>query len=271
MLFRSDWFSERLFFVVQTLMWNSPTYARVSHNLHHRYTMVRGVDPETDWPEVITYKWVRRLLLDLVLGILIIGAVKRLYLDVVKQIQRVRGIKDRMMRDHCSDDDIAAIRGESLVILLFHLAVVVVAILFRRWELIAFITLAWQIGSNFESLWHHTEHITRLYNVTDQRLATRSIRVSPLIRLIYWGLDDHIDHHMFPQVPSRNLPRLHKILSKKLPEPLHMIGCWREIITIAKEKDLRAQIEYVPCELKSSPQTTIRPKDSGTPEWQLTS
>ena len=50
----ADWFSEILFFFVQVIIWNSPTYARISHRLHHRYTMVRNVDPETDWPEVIT-------------------------------------------------------------------------------------------------------------------------------------------------------------------------------------------------------------------------
>lgn len=265
-----DWFSERLFFFVQVLMWNCPTYARISHNLHHRYTMVRGTDPETDWPEVITYKWVRGMLWDLLLGILVVGAVRRLYNDVAKQVQRVRGIKDRMMRDHCTDEDIAAIRGESLAILLFHFAVVVAAIAFRRWEPIAFITLAWQIGTNIESIWHNTEHITRLYDVNDQRLATRSIRVSPLLRLIFWGLDDHIDHHMFPQVPSRNLPRLHKLLSKELPEPQNVFACWREILAISKEKDLRAQSEYVPCELTSSAQSTVKPRDQEAPGWQLT-
>lgn len=244
-----DWFSERLFFLVQTLMWNSPTYARISHNLHHRYTMVRGTDPETDWPEVFTYKWVRRLLFNSILGIFVVGAVKQLGVDILKQIRRACGQKDQMMRDHCTAEDIATIRAESLAILLFHLAVIAAAIWFRRWEPIAFITIAWQIGVSIEGLWHNTEHITRLYNVNDQRLATRSIRVNPLVKLIYWGLDDHIDHHLFPQVPSRNLPQLHQILKRELPEPQSMINCWREIFAIAKEKELHAQNEYVPCKL----------------------
>lgn len=244
-----DWFSERLFYLVQALMWNSPTYARISHNLHHRHTMIRGIDPETDWPEVITSKWVREILLGLLKGMLVVGAVKPLYTAFLTQIRRALGQKDRMMRDHCTDDDLAAIRAESLVILLFHLAVIAVAIWFRRWEPFVFITIAWQIGINIELLWHLTEHITRLNNVNDQRLCTRSVRVNPLVKLIYWGLDDHVDHHLFPQVPSRNLPKLHQLLQRELPEPRSMINCWREIWAIAKEKDLRAQNEYVPCKL----------------------
>lgn len=244
-----DWFSESLFHLVQALMWNSPTYARKSHQLHHRYTMVRGIDPETDWPEVFDTKFVRSSLVYVVQALLVFGAVRTLFRDISTQVRRVLGKKDRMMRDHCNDREIAAIRRESLGILLFHLAVVAVAVVFGRWELLAFMTIAWQIGAPIEGLWHNTEHITRLYNVNDQRLCTRSVKVGPLVGLIYWGLDHHIDHHIYPLVPSRNLPKLHKLLRHDLPEPLGMIDCWREMFAIAKEKDVRPDNEFVPFEV----------------------
>jgi fatty acid desaturase len=244
-----DWFSEILFFVVHVIMWNSPRYARISHQLHHRYTMVRSVDPETNWPEVVTVKWLRKSLLRLILRILAVGAVPELFNSVKQQVQRIMGKKDLMMSNYCSDKDIRVIRMESLAILLIHLAVVIVAILFRRWELLFFITFAWQIGAAIEVLWHSTEHIGRLYNVNDHRLNTRSIQVNPLIKLIFWGLDDHVDHHLFPAVPSRNLPQLHRILAKDLAKPMNMIGCWREMFAIAREKDKHPESEYVPVNL----------------------
>jgi len=242
-----DWFSEMLFFVVQVLMWNSPRYARVSHRLHHRFTMVRGIDPETPWPDVVTSQWLRRFLGGIILRALVVGAVVDLARAVLTQVRRALGMKDQMMRDHCSARDIAVIRIESLTILLIHVAIAAAAIGFRRWEPIAFITLAWQVGSPVETLWHATEHIGRLHNVNDQRLCTRSVRVSPFLRLIYWGLDDHVDHHIFPIVPSRNLPKLHRILQKDLPEPRSMLGCWAEMFAIAREKDRNPGHEYVPC------------------------
>jgi fatty acid desaturase len=241
-----DWFSEIVFFVVQVLMWNSPRYARVSHRLHHRYTMVKGTDPEAPWPVVITSGWLRRHLAWLILRILVIGAVVQLVRDIWTQIKRAAGVRDRMMRDHCTPVDIRAIRLESLAILLIHAAIVALAIILGRWEPIVFVTLAWQIGSPIEMLWHDTEHIGRLYNVNDQRLCTRSIRVSPFLRLIYWGLDDHVDHHLFPIVPSRNLRKLHRILEKNLAEPRTMLGCWAEMFAIAREKDRNPDHEYVP-------------------------
>ncbi len=210
--------------------------------------MVRGVDPETDWPEVITTKWLRRFLVGLVLRILVVGAVFELYRSVRVQIERIAGKKDRMMRDHCSERDITAIRLESLGILLVHGAVIAAAIVFHVWGLLAFVALAWHIGSPIETLWHATKHIGRPYNVNDHRLNTRSIRVSWFIKLIFWGLDDHVDHHLYPVVPSRNLPKLHRILEKDLPDPDNVFGCWAEMFEISEEKDRDPKREFVSVE-----------------------
>ncbi len=241
-----DWLSEIIYFVVQVIMWNSPRYARISHRLHHRFTMVRGIDPETDWPEVFTSQWIRKFRRDMILNILVVRMPIVLGHDVMVQIRRVLGQKDRMMRDHCSARDIRAIRIESAAILLIHLAVVALSVWFRLWEPIAFLTVAWQIGAPIEGLWHNTEHIGRMYNVDEQRFCTRSIRVGWLVRLIYWGLDDHVDHHMFPSVPSRNLPKLHSLLKDDLAEPRSMVQCWREMLAIGREKTRCSESEYVP-------------------------
>ncbi len=241
----ADWFSEIFFFIVQVVIWNSPTYARISHKLHHRYTMVRGVDPETDWPEVITTRWLRGLLIGLVLQILVVGAVVELAKDMWTQFSRAIGRRNRMMRDHCSEKEITAIRIESAAILLIHLAVAAVAIAFHAWAVLALFTIAWQIGSPIEKLWHSTKHIGRPYNVNDHRLNTRSIRVSRFVKSFFWGLDDHVDHHLFPVVPSRNLSKLHRILSRDLPVPDNIFGCWIEMFEISREKDQDPRREFV--------------------------
>ncbi len=246
-----DRFSEAIFFIVQTILWNSPRYARISHQLHHRYTMVRGMDPETDWPEVITTRWLRKYFWSLILKILVVGAIVGLFDSVRVQVSRIMGKKDAMMSKHCTDKDIKTIRMESLAILLIHTAIVILAIVFRRWELLLFITIAWQVGSAIEGLWHSTEHIGRAYNVNDHRLNTRSIKVGPLVWLIFWGLDDHVDHHLFPSVPSRNLPKLHRILAKDLAVPMNIFRCWKEMFAIAREKDKHPEYEYVPVKIEA--------------------
>jgi fatty acid desaturase len=239
-------FSEFIYFFVQAVIWNSPRYARISHQLHHRCTMVRGVDPETAWPEVITTKWLRAYLRDIILNILVIGAPKSLFYAMKIQLDRIMGKKDRMMTDHCTGKDCQKIRIESAAIVLFHGVIIAAAVIFKTWWPILFVTIAWQVGSCMETLWHSTEHIGRAYNINDQRLATRSVKVSPALRLLYGGLDDHVDHHLYPAVPSRNLPKLHQLLKEQLPEPRSMLDCWKEMFTIAREKDVRPANEYVP-------------------------
>ena len=241
--------SEIIFYILQFLMLNSPTYARVSHRLHHRYTMVRDEDPETDWPVVIDRKWLWGFILKQLMRLLLIGALIELFIALIGQISRMSGRLGPVMSKHTTEIELQSIKKESFLILTLHIIIAVVAILLQWWWLLAFITIAWHIGVAMEGMWHITEHVCRSYNVNDHRLCTRSIKVSRFIKYFYWGLDDHVDHHYFPAVPSYNLPKLHSILSKDLAKPANIIGCWAEMFAIAKEKEVCASNEYLPVKI----------------------
>jgi len=242
---KAEWLTELFLFLSHTIMWTCAGHAKVAHRLHHRYTLVRGMDPEQPWPEVIDTKWLRGHFRWIMGRILIYGAVYQLIMDIWLNIKRTIGVKDMVTGEHATKKERIRIQIESALILIVHGAVIAVAIIFRKWELFAFVTIAWQIGGGFELLWHQTEHIARPYNVNDHRLNTRSVKVNWFIKSIFFGLDDHVEHHLYPAVPSRNLPRLHKILENELPVPTNMFGCWREMFAIARRKDENPQIEYV--------------------------
>ena len=80
----------------------------------------------------------------------------------------------------------------------------------------------------------------------DHRLNTRSVKVGWFVKTFFWGLDDHVDHHLYPAVPSRNLPKLLSILESQLPQPESVFGCWAEMFEIAREKSEDPNCEYVP-------------------------
>ena len=52
----------------------------------------------------------------------------------------------------------------------------------------------------------------------DHRLSTRSVRLSLIPSFIYWKMEYHIEHHMFPMVPSYNLPKLYEEIKDQLPK-----------------------------------------------------
>ena len=241
------WLNEALHLFVSVMLWDNPYYQRLTHRTHHRYTMVRGGDLESPWPDVVTTKWLRGFFRKNLLQVLFIGHVIEGFPFVRNQFKRAMGIiSDPQIRAQCSLEDIAVIRRQAIAGLLFHAVVIVLSIIFRRWEPIVLVTIAGMTGMPIALLWFYTEHIGMPYNVNDFRLCTRSLKVNWLIKQIYFGLDDHIEHHLFPGVPSCNLPKVHALLKDELPEPGTMVQCWREMFAIARKKDTQPDQEYVP-------------------------
>ena len=55
----------------------------------------------------------------------------------------------------------------------------------------------------------------------------------PISRFIYWNMNYHIEHHMFPMVPYHALPKLHERIKDDLPEPTpSMFAGYKEVIPI---------------------------------------
>lgn len=72
--------------------------------------------------------------------------------------------------------------------------------------------------------WHHVmtgllQHGGLADNVTDHRLNSRTVLMNPLSRFIYWNMNYHVEHHMFPMVPYHRLPELHAAIRHDLPAP----------------------------------------------------
>ena len=86
--------------------------------------------------------------------------------------------------------------------------------------------------------WHHVltgvlQHAGLAENVLDHRLNSRTVYMNPISRFIYWNMNYHIEHHMFPMVPYHALPRLHDRIRDDLPQPSRsMLAAYREVIPI---------------------------------------
>jgi fatty acid desaturase len=70
--------------------------------------------------------------------------------------------------------------------------------------------------------WHHVltgllQHGGLADNVTDHRLNSRTVLMNPVSRFIYWNMNYHVEHHMFPMVPYHALPQLHAMIRHDLP------------------------------------------------------
>lgn len=83
--------------------------------------------------------------------------------------------------------------------------------------------------------WHHVmtgllQHGGLADNVIDHRLNSRTVLMNPISRFIYWNMNYHVEHHMFPMVPYHALPRLHEVIRHDLPEPSpSILAAYREM------------------------------------------
>jgi fatty acid desaturase len=55
--------------------------------------------------------------------------------------------------------------------------------------------------------------------------------MNPISRFIYWNMNYHVEHHMFPMVPYHALPKLHELIKHDLPAPnTSMWDGYREMV-----------------------------------------
>ena len=90
--------------------------------------------------------------------------------------------------------------------------------------------------------WHHVmtgllQHGGLADNVTDHRLNSRTVLMNPVSRFIYWNMNYHVEHHMFPMVPYHRLPDLHAEIGHDLPPPSpSILAAYREMLPVLRRQ-----------------------------------
>ena len=94
-----------------------------------------------------------------------------------------------------------------------------------------------------------TQHAGMGENVLDHRLNTRTVKMCAVNRFLYWNMNYHVEHHMFPMVPYYRLPELHEEIEHDCaPVYPSLWAAYKEIIP-AVLRQLRDQEYYVRREL----------------------
>jgi Na+-transporting NADH:ubiquinone oxidoreductase subunit F len=76
-----------------------------------------------------------------------------------------------------------------------------------------------------------TQHAGLAEDVLDHRLNCRTVYFNRINRFLYWEMNYHLEHHMFPMIPYHALGKLHEELKADMPEPYSSIwAAYREII-----------------------------------------
>lgn len=95
-------------------------------------------------------------------------------------------------------------------------------------------------GAPLARLLDHSQHSCLEINEPDHRLCCRNIDLNPVLRFLYWNMNFHTEHHMFPAIPFHALPKMHELIKDQLPPAKKgLIAAYCEIIpaVIRQHKD----------------------------------
>ena len=219
--FKTDWMNNLLYEISSFMVMRESTVWRWSHTRHHSDTIVVGRDPEIAVPRPPDLKKFC-LVFTGIPGVR--GYFKKLFLHSTGRL-------DPEEATYIPASDHERIFFMARVSLLIYLGVVAACFVSGSILPLMFIGLPNLYGAWLAPVYGDTQHAGLAENVLDHRMNCRTVMMNPLNRYLYWNMNFHVEHHMFPLVPYHNLPRLHKIVRDDMPTPYPgLLDAWREII-----------------------------------------
>ena len=118
-------------------------------------------------------------------------------------------------------------------------SIILWSILVSSWMPLLYFVLPQFYGKTLHKLVAFTQHAGLARNIKDHRVTSREMYLNPILSFLYWKMEYHLTHHMFPTVPSYNLDILHHHIKDQLPKPNHgLIDAYKEIIpALIKQKE----------------------------------
>ncbi len=228
--FRTDWMNNIIYEISSFMVMRESVVWRWSHTRHHSDTIIVGRDPEI---QVSRPPDIRALLL----SIFAFGVYKVYFPGL---ILHARGRISDGEKTFIPESEFPKVFRNARIILAIYAAVIVAALVVQSWIPVFLIVLPHVFGTWLMIVHNTTQHAGLAENVLDHRLNCRTVYMNPFSRFVYWNMNYHLEHHLFPLVPYHRLPELHELVKADCPPPYRSIAAaWREIIpaTIRQIKD----------------------------------
>jgi fatty acid desaturase len=225
--------------IASFMIMKDPTVWRWSHTRHHTDTIIVGRDPE-----IVAMRPTRlaRILLNLV-GIIDVPVAAK------QMVTRSVGRLSDEEKTYVPESERGNVYRTARTWLGIYGATAVTALATRSVVPFLLIGLPRAYGATMVWVYSLTQHAGMGENVLDHRLNTRTVYMNRLNRFLYCNMNYHVEHHMFPMVPSHRLAELHEEIKKDCAAPYPSIfAAYKEIIP-AILKQLKDQTYFIEREL----------------------
>ncbi|XKM37824.1 fatty acid desaturase family protein (plasmid) [Rhizobium ruizarguesonis] len=237
--FKTRWMNAIVYQIACFMIMRNPVTWRWSHARHHTDTVIVGRDPEI---AVMRPPDLLRLILDF-FGILDV------WHAVVDMLRNSAGNVSEEEKTFIPETEQRKVVRVARIWLASYAGTIALSMWLGSVLPLLLIGLPRLYGAWHAAMTGLLQHGGLADNVTDHRLNSRTVYMNPISRFIYWNMNYHVEHHMFPMVPYHALPKLHALIKHDLPAPnTSIIDGYREMIP-AFIRQLRYEDYYVKREL----------------------
>ena len=226
--FKTRWLNETVLWITSFLYCEEPLHRRYTHTSHHTYTWHIGKDCQMPFDTPMTFGgWLAECsglaLLKFHLTSLLSLALKRPS-EMVIQATPV-------------EEMYKLVRNARLFLALW--IIILGSVFLGQIWLIWFFILPRLLGAPVMLLFTLIQHVELEENTPSIPASTRSFRTNWIGRFLYANMNNHVEHHLYPQVPFYALRDLREEISDQVPTPDP--GFWRtnfEIISVVIRRSL---------------------------------
>jgi fatty acid desaturase len=250
--FKTPFWNEFFLHVYSFLSWADPVGYRVSHVKHHQVTVWHDYDGEVVLPQGLDWHGVKFVVMQLTCN-------PRNFFDLLRKWAKMARGDISEGNGMFTPDWTAKILPESnfdlrrrhrnwaRIVFGGHLLLAVVFVATGNWILIPIVTFGCHYCPWLQTLTGAPQHCGLTPNVPDWRLCCRTYTCNWFPAFLYWNMQYHVEHHMFPAVPFYNLPRLRAAIEHDLPPaPNGLWATYKEIIPILRRQRLDPGYFFTP-------------------------
>jgi fatty acid desaturase len=237
--FKTRWLDQGLYQLASFMIMRDPTTWRWSHTRHHTDTLIVGRDPEI---AAMRPARLARLLANFFGLVDVPMAFRLMFLHAAGRLTADEA-------DYVPESERHKVYRTARIDLAIYAVTITSAIMFRSWLPVVLIGGPRVYGAFMLLVYALTQHSGLGENVLDHRLNTRTVKMNVVNRFLYWNMNYHVEHHMFPMVPYHRLAELHEEIKHDCaPVYPSLWAAYREIIP-AILRQLKDQEHFVRREL----------------------
>jgi fatty acid desaturase len=240
--FKTTWMNDAVYEVASFMVLRESTPWRWSHTRHHTDTIIVGRDPEIAVPRPPDIPGI-------ILGFFSLKSGPKEFKKIALHCCGRITVEEAT---YIPDEERPRVYRIARLWALIYIGVIAWAVARHSLLPLMLVGLPSFYGAWLLVIFGLTQHAGLAENVLDHRLNCRTVYMNPVFRFVYWNMNYHLEHHMFPMVPYHALPALHEEMKADTPQPYHgLIETYREIVP-ALLRQVKDPAYYVRRELPTS-------------------